>query len=75
MPTIVQIGGYRTEMHTGREYGIPHVLVARDGQDVVVNLLTLAPFGNEPFRLPKDVRAYIRGHQEELLRRWDEYHG
>ena len=46
----------------------------RDGQDVVVNLITLNPSGDEPFRLPKKAREHIKIRQKQLLRRWDEYH-
>ena len=75
MPTIARIGGYQIEMHRGREYGIPHVHVVHGGRDVLVNLLTLEPFGVEPFRLPRKVKTYIQKNQTELLRLWDEYHG
>lgn len=75
MPTIARIGGYQIEMHTGREHGLPHVHVVHGGRDVLVNLLTLEPFGVEPFRLPRSVKTYIEKNQTELLRLWDEYHG
>ncbi len=75
MPTIIRIGGYQIEMHSGREHGIPHVHVVHEDRDVVVNLLTLEPFGVEPFWLPRNVKRYIEVNQTELLRRWDEYHG
>ena len=75
MPTITRIGGCRLELHPGREYGIPHVHVVCQDRDVVVNLLTLEPFGVEHFRLTRDVKKYLKDNQEKLLERWDEYYG
>ena len=74
MPTLQTIGGYRIEMHTGREAPPPHVHVVSDRGDVVVNLLTLSPYGSQPFRLPKNVASYLEKHQAALLAKWDEYH-
>ncbi len=75
MPTIEVVDGSRIEIHTGRETRVPHVHVCREGRDVVVNLLTLRPYGEEPFRLSAKIWDYLRENQEALLERWDEYHG
>lgn len=75
MPTIDIIGGYSIEIHTGREGSLPHVHVVHGGSDVVVNLLTLEPYGEKPFRVPRNVQGYLRDKREQLLKKWDEYHG
>ncbi len=75
MPTVIQIGAYRIEIHTGREWGSPHVHVVWGGKDVIVSLITLQDMGEVPFRVPKDVRKYIEDHQVSLLAEWDRYHG
>lgn len=76
MPKIGDIGSYRIEMHPGRERrGCPHVHVVHEGSDVVVNLLTLEPYGEKRFRVPRTVQEYPRDNQEQLLGNWDEYYG
>lgn len=75
MPTIIVIGSYRIELHTGREWGQPHVHVVHDGQDVLISLITLGELGQVPFRVPQEVRDYIREHAVSLLADWDRYHG
>lgn len=75
MPTVKVLGDYRIQMHTGRESPPPHVHVVHDDGDVVVNLLTLSPYGIQPFRLPRIVNTYLRANQEALLELWDRYHG
>lgn len=75
MPTVEVLGDYRIEMHTGRESPPPHVHVVHADGDVVVNLLTLSPYGIQSFRLPRSVKDYLRGNQESLLDLWDSYHG
>ena len=39
MPTVIQIGAYRIEIHTGREWDSPHVHVVSGGKDVIVSLI------------------------------------
>ena len=75
MPTIVTIGSYRIEIHTGREWNHPHVHVVAGSDDVVVSLITLEEMGEVPFRVPSNVRKYIEDNVVSLLAEWDRYHG
>lgn len=74
MPTIENIGAYKIQLHT-REVGPPHVHVTYQGQDVVVYLLTLEPYGKQPFRVPRKVMEYLERHQLRLIELWEQYHG
>ena len=75
MPTVIQIGAYRIEIHTGREWDSPHVHVVSGGKDVIVSLITLQEMGEVPFRMPKDVRQYVEDNRVSMLAAWDKYHG
>lgn len=75
MPRIARIAGCVIRIHSGREHPPPHVHVVRNGEDVVVNLLTLQPYGRVPFRVPMHVRRFLRENQARLLELWDGYHG
>ena len=67
MPTIEDIGAYKIQMHTGREVGPPHVHICYQGQDVLLNLLTIEPYGKRHFRIPRKVMAYLDREQLNLL--------
>ena len=75
MPTVEIIGAYRIEIHTGREWGSPHVHVIKAGKDVIVSLITLKEMGESPFRVPRDVRKYIEDNKLDLLKIWESHHG
>lgn len=76
MPQVASVSGCSIVIHTRDEVRFPpHVHVKKGGKDVVVNLLTLEPYGEVHFRLPTTVQKYLRNRRGELLEIRDQYHG
>src|ERR1043166_2705868 len=75
MPTVLRIGPYRFFFYAGDRDEPPHVHVERDHQE--------AKFWLAPPRLERDggftrkelsrIERIIDGHQDELMRKWNEF--